>query len=153
LGFNPGRPTSTGRIDIVSPDPAQPPRIQPNYLGTAADVAAVLAGARLIGRLQQTPALRGLTLGPLAVGSAALTDEALLADFRARSGTVYHPCGSCRRAPEGQGGVVDASLRVYGVHGLRVVDASVFPNITSANTQAPTVMLAWKVTELVLAGR
>ena len=69
----PCRPTSTGRIDIASPDPAQPPRIQPNYLGTAADVASVLAGVRLIGRLQKTP--------------AALTDDALLADFRARSDT------------------------------------------------------------------
>ena len=56
-------------------------------------------------------------------------------------------------APEGQGGVVDASLRVHGVQGLRVVDASVFPNITSANTQAPTVMLAWKAAGLILAGR
>jgi choline dehydrogenase len=114
-------------------------------------VAGVLAGARLIGRLQQTPALRGLTLGPPAVDPAALTDDALLADFRARSGTVYHPCGSCRMAPEARGGVVDASLRVHGVQGLRVVDASVFPNITSANTQAPTVMLAWKAAGLVLA--
>ena len=69
----PCRPTSTGRIDIASPDPAQPPRIQPNYLGTAADVASVLAGVRLIGRLQKTP--------------AALTDDALLADCRARSDT------------------------------------------------------------------
>ena len=153
LGFNPCRPTSTGRIDIASPDPAQPPRIQPNYLATAADVAAVLAGARLIGRLQQTPALRGLTLGPPAVDPAALTDDALLADFRARSGTVYHPCGSCRMAPEAQGGVADAALRVHGVEGLRVVDASVFPNITSANTQAPTFMLAWKAAGLILAGR
>ena len=153
LGFNPCRPTSTGRIDIASPDPTQPPRIQPNYLGTEADVAAVLAGARLIGRLQQTPALRGLTLGAPTVDPAALTDDALLADFRARSGTVYHPCGSCRMAPEGQGGVVDASLRVHGVQGLRVADASVFPNVTSANTQAPTVMLAWKAAGLILAGR
>ncbi len=153
LGFNPCRPTSTGRIDIASPDPAQPPRIQPNYLATAADVAGVLAGARLIGRLQQTPALRGLTLGPPAVDPSALTDEALLADFCARSGTVYHPCGSCRMAPEAQGGVVDTALRVHGVQGLRVVDASVFPNISSANTQAPTVMLAWKAAGLILAGR
>ena len=114
-------------------------------------MAGVLAGARLIGRLQQTSALRSLTLGPPAVDPAALTDDALLADFRARSGTVYHPCGSCRMAPDGQGGVVDASLRVHGVPGLRVVDASVFPNITSANTQAPTVMLAWRAAGLILA--
>ena len=113
----------------------------------------MLAGARLIGRLQQTPALRGLALGTPTVDPAALTDDALLVDFRARSGTVYHPCGSCRMGPEAQGGVVDASLRVHGVQGLRVVDASVFPNITSANTQAPTMMLAWKAAGLILAGR
>lgn len=150
LGFNPCRPSSTGRIDIASPDAAQAPRIRPNALATAQDIASVLAGARLIGRLQQTQAMRALMLDTPAVDPAGLDDDALLADFQARSGTVYHPCGTCRMAPEAADGVVDAALRVHGVQGLRVIDASVFPNITSANTHAPTVMLAYKAAELMM---
>ena len=149
LGFNPCRPSSRGRIAIASPDVAQAPRIYPNALANAQDIASVLAGARLIGRLQQTRAMQGLMLGQPAVNPAALDDAALLADFQARSGTVYHPCGTCRMAPEAAGGVVDAALRVHGVQGLRVIDASVFPNITSANTHAPTVMLAYKAADLI----
>ncbi len=70
-------------------------------------------------------------------------------DFRARAGTVYHPCGTCAMLPESAGGVVDADLRVYGVQGLRVVDASVFPSIPSANTNAPTMMVARKAANLI----
>ena len=150
LGFNPCRPSSRGRIAIASPDVAQAPRIYSNALANAQDIASVLAGARLIGRLQQTRAMQGLMLGQPAVNPAALDDAALLADFQARSGTVYHPCGTCRMAPEAAGGVVDAALRVHGVQGLRVIDASVFPNITSANTHGPTVMLAYKAADLIM---
>jgi choline dehydrogenase len=142
LGFNPCRPHSRGRIDICSPDPAQAPAIRPQYLSDPRDQAQVLAGARLIARLQQTAALRALIAGEPATNLPAMSDEDVLQDFRARSGTVYHPCGTCAMGPEARGGVVDAQLRVHGVPGLRVVDASVFPNITSANTNAPALMVA-----------
>jgi choline dehydrogenase len=115
LGFNPCRPTSTGRIDIASPDPAQPPRIQPNYLGTAADVAGVLAGARLIGGLQQTPALRGLILGAPAVDPAGLTDDALLADFRARSDTPMNQPYLAARRPRMPWITEDTKEAIHGV--------------------------------------
>ena len=106
------------------------------------DLAGVLAGARLIGQLQNTPSLRQLIQGHPALDLSTASDAQILDDFKARSGTVYHPCGTCRMAPEHNAGVVDAQLRVHGVQGLRVVDASIFPNITSANTHAPTVMVA-----------
>ena len=80
---------------------------------------------------------------------ALASDSEIIADFRERGNTVYHPCGTCRMAPENQGGVVDASLKVYGVEGLRIADASIFPNITSANTNAPTIMVAHKAAQLI----
>jgi len=150
LGFNACRPTSTGHVAIVSPDPATPPRIVPQYLTTAADRAAVVASARVIERIARTPALRAITLAPNGFVPEGADDDAILDDFRARSGTVHHLCGTCRMAPQDRGGVVDGHLRVHGVPGLRVVDASVFPNITSANTHAPTVMTAWRGADLIL---
>ncbi|MBU3738436.1 MAG: choline dehydrogenase [Rhodoferax sp.] len=150
MGFNSCRPTSLGRIDIASPDPAVAPRIQPNYLASAQDQADALAGARLIGRLQETQALRGLIAAPPEVDPARLGDADVIEDFRARSGTVYHACGTCRMAPEAAGGVVDATLRVHGVQGLRVADASVFPNITSANTGAPSILVGVRAAEFLL---
>jgi choline dehydrogenase len=144
IGFNACRPTSSGRIEAASGNPADPPRIMPNYLFTDTDIAEAIQGARLIGRLQDTRAMRRLIAGEPLLDIARSSDGDILADFRARSGTVYHPCGTCRMAPEARGGVVDAELRVHGVERLRVVDASVFPNITSANINAAVIMLAYK---------
>jgi choline dehydrogenase len=151
LGFNPCRPKSTGRIDIRSADPAAPPRIVPNYLSDSQDIADVITCARLIGRLLETRALRGLIAGPLRFDVTKADEAAIVADFKARCSTVYHPCGTCRMAPEDLGGVVDGECRVYGVQGLRVIDASIFPNITSANTNAPTIMAAHRAAALIAA--
>lgn len=149
-GFNSCRPTSTGRIDVASPDPDAAPRIVPNYLATNQDVADALAGARLMARFQETQALRGLIAAGSSLDIARATDDEIVADFRARCGTVYHACGTCRMAPESAGGVVSPDLRVYGIEGLRVADASVFPNITSANTNAPTYLVAHKAAQAIL---
>ena len=150
IGFNACRPTSTGRVTIVARDAGAAPRIEPNYLATERDRADVIAGARVVERLSQTPAIAAITLAPNGFAPAQADDAAILADFRERSGTVHHLCGTCRMAPRDQGGVVDAALRVHGVDGLRVIDASVFPNITSANTHAPTVMTAWRGADIIL---
>jgi len=85
------------------------------------------------------------------VGMAVATDEALIADFRARSGTVYHPSCTCRMGAAPATSVVDARLRVHGVPGLRVIDASAFPNLIAGNTNAPAMLMGWKGAELVLA--
>jgi choline dehydrogenase len=152
LGFNPCRPTSRGRIDIGDRDPLAAPRILPNSLSTDADVTGMIAGARLVERLLDTPALRALVTETNGFSPAGQGDEAVLADIRARASTVFHPCGTCAMAPREVGGVVDPALRVWGVEGLRVVDASIFPNITSANTNAPTLMTAMKAADLILEG-
>ena len=96
--------------------------------------------------------MRALIAGTPVFDPARASDDEVVADFRARSGSVYHPCGTCRMAPQAAGGVVDAELRVHGVERLRVVDASIFPNITSANTNAPTIMVAVKAADRIAAG-
>ncbi|MBP7001604.1 GMC family oxidoreductase [Amaricoccus sp.] len=149
LSFNPCRPTSEGRVEIASPDPEAAPRIVTGYVATEADRAAVIAGARLVGRLQETAAMRGLIAAAPAFDPARAEDAAVLADFRARAGSVYHLCGTCRM---GAGGALDPALRLRGTEGLRVVDASAFPNVTSANTNAPTIMLAARAAALIVAG-
>ncbi len=144
IGFQPTRPTSRGRIDISSPDPAAAPDIQPNSLESAADRAAVIAGGRLCRRLMQTAALGRLTESALEPDLRQLDDDAILEDFRARCGTVFHPVGTCAMGRDPQRSVVDPQARVHGMEGLRVIDASIFPNITSGNTNAPTIMAAWR---------
>ena len=153
IGFNACRPTSTGRVTIAAPGADMSPRIEPNYLATEQDRSDVIAGARVIERLASTAAIADITLAANGFTPHGADDAAILQDFRGRSGTVHHLCGTCRMAPRDQGGVVDAALRVHGVDGLRVIDASIFPNITSANTHAPTVMTAWRGADIILGAQ
>lgn len=152
LCFQPTRPTSVGRIDIDSADFRRPPRIAPNYLSTEKDIADVMHGGRLLQTLARTRAIRALIREPIAPDLGAMRPGDVVADFRARAATVYHPVGTCRMGGDPANSVVDSSLRVHGLEGLRVVDASVFPAITSANTHAPTLMVAQKGADLILAG-
>ncbi len=152
LSFNSCRPTSTGSIKINSADPFAAPDIDFNYLSTNQDRDDVIKGARLIGRIQNSQAMQQLIASEPVFDPSKESDEAILADFRNRSGSVYHTSCTCRMAPESAGGVLDPQLKVHGVEGLRVVDASAFPNVTSANTNAPTIMLAWRAADMILNG-
>lgn len=143
------RPTSRGSIAIASADPTEAPRIVPNYLSTEQDIAQALAGARLLRRLAGTDALQSVIASEIRPGAACASDADLLDDFRARADTIFHPVGTCAMGPTPHTAVVDSRLRVHGVDGLRVVDASVFPSITSANTQAPTIMVAEKAAAML----
>jgi choline dehydrogenase len=149
LSFNACRPTSRGALRIVSADPRRHPSIAPNYLSTDRDVADALAGCRLLRRLAATSPLADIVTGEIAPGPGVTTDEDLLEDFRRRADTVYHPVGTCAMGPDPRTSVVDARLRVHGVDGLRVIDASIFPTLTSGNTNAPTVMVAEKGADMV----
>ncbi|MCE0506600.1 GMC family oxidoreductase N-terminal domain-containing protein [Roseivivax sp. GX 12232] len=150
IGYQPTRPTSRGRIDISSADPEAAPRIRPNSLATEEDRAAVIAGGTLCRRIMQTPALEGLIDSALDPDLRELQGEQILEDFRRRCGTVFHPVGTCRMGADPASSVVDPRLRLHGFEGLRVVDASIFPNITSGNTNAPTMMAAHHAAELIL---
>jgi choline dehydrogenase len=132
--------------------PFEAPAIHPNSLATEEDVADVIAGAHLLRSIAATAPLSGTTLNRRCCPEVAKQSDAqLLQDFRERAGTVFHPVSTCRMGPDPASAVVDASLRVYGVEGLRVIDASVFPTVTSGNTNAPTIMVAEKGAALVAA--
>ncbi|HVV93169.1 MAG TPA: GMC family oxidoreductase N-terminal domain-containing protein [Hyphomicrobiales bacterium] len=137
------RPDSRGTVLARSPDPAAKPAIVPNYLSAPGDLAVILAGIRTARGILAQPALAAYVVGETAPGGA-VTDDAALADFTRRTGgTVYHPVGTCRMG-EDDAAVVDSRLRVRGLQGLRVVDASVMPTLTTGNTNAPTIMIAEK---------
>lgn len=150
IGYQPARPTSRGRIDIKSSDPNTAPSIRPNSLSTQEDRDGVIAGGALCGKIMQTPALQGLIESPFDPDPRQLDGKAILEDFRARCGSVFHPVGTCRMGSNPEQSVVDPNLKLHGFEGLRVVDASVFPNITSGNTNAPTMMVAHRAADLIL---
>ena len=150
LSFNACRPTSRGHLRIASPDPFAHPLIQPNYLATDKDIAEAIAGNRLLRQIARAAPLSDIITEEIIPGSHICGDEALLADFRARADTVYHPTSTCMMGVDPATSVVDARLRVHGIQGLRVIDASVFPTITSGNTNAPTVMVAEKGADMVI---
>ena len=151
LGLSNCRPTSRGHIRIVSPDPMQHPAITANAFSTDHDVTEMLAAVKYLRRIAAQPAFARLAREELRPGPGVQSDDDLIADFRARSGTVYHPSCTCRMGVAGAS-VVDARLRVHGVAGLRVCDASAFPNLIAGNTNAPAMMLGWRGAEIILAG-
>jgi len=153
IGFNPARPTSRGHIHIRSLDAADQPVITPRYLTTNEDCQSVIAGGKLCRDFALTNSLKALIDTPFVSDITSMSDNDILEDFRQRSGTVFHPVGTCRMGRNAITAVVDQKLRVFGIDGLRVVDASVFPNITSANTNAPTMMLAWRAADIIREDR
>jgi choline dehydrogenase len=153
IGYSNCLPTTRGSSHIRSADPRVAPAIRPNALGTDHDIDDMLEGAKLIRRLASQPALAAITAEELAPGPGIATDAELVADIRSRSGTVYHPCGTARIGQDPTTSVVDCRLRVHGVEGLRVADASVFPAIPSGNINAPTMMVARKAGAMILADR
>ena len=150
LCFNPCRPTSRGSVRIASKNPADAALIDPNYLSTEKDIDEVLQGSRLIRKIMQAPALRAITVDEVLPGKAVNDDAAMLEYFRENSGSIYHLCGSCAMGSDPQVSVVDKRLKVHGMKGLRIVDASIFPNVTSGNTHAAVLMVAEKGADLIL---
>lgn len=145
------RPASRGHLKIASADPLQPVKIYPNYLSAEDDIQQMLEGARLLRQLAAAPALSELIAEETKPGKAMQSDEDFIADIRRRADTVFHPSCTCMMGPDPQTAVVDASCRVYGVEGLRVVDTSIFPTVISGNTNGPTIMVAEKAADLILA--
>ena len=143
------RPASRGTVGLTDARPGSPPRIDPAYLSDPADLKTLMAGARMVERIMAAPSLtpwRGKQLYPND-GS----DSALIADIRARADTIYHPVGTCRMGGDDLA-VTDPSLRVHGIAGLRVVDASVMPRLVGGNTNAPTIMIAERAADLIRSG-
>ena len=111
----------------------------------------MLAGVKYLRHIAAQPAFARLIAEELRPGPAVQSDADLIADFRLRSGTVYHPCCTARMGPTADVSVIDAKCRVHGVDGLRVIDAASFPNMIAGNTNAPSMLMGWKGAESVLA--
>jgi len=147
--MSPLRPQSRGSVRIRSADPAEPPAIHYNYLNTPEDQRTVVAGLKLVRRLMSAAAMKPYVLTEHAPGPAVQSDAQWLDYAREVGGTVYHPTSTCRMGQDPLA-VVDERLRVRGVPGLRVVDASIMPSVVSGNTNAATVMVAEKGADMIL---
>ncbi|WP_137046406.1 GMC family oxidoreductase [Pseudolabrys sp. FHR47] len=149
---SPCRPKSRGHVAIRSVDPTVAPAIVPNYLSHPDDIDTLLHGARFLCALARTPTFASLVKDELAPGPNRHSDADLLDDVRQRAYSVFHPSGTCRMGIDPAGCVVDPALRVHGITGLRVADASIFPTVPSGNTNAPAMMVGAKAAELILRG-
>ena len=150
IGLSNCRPTSRGVITLKSADPYAAPRIVANAFSTDHDVQEMLLAVKFLRKIAAEDPLRSLIAEELRPGPAVKSDEDLIADFRARSGTVYHPSCTARMGRDPATSVVDADLRVHGVQGLRVCDASVFPTLIGGNTNAPSMLVGWIGAERIL---
>ena len=142
------RPLSRGSVTLASTDPLQPPLMDPNFLAERDDVDRLVRGFKQMRALLNQPALAGYRGQELPASATAQTDEEIEAFVRNHADTIYHPVGSCRMG-DGPLDVVDAQLRVHGIQGLRVVDASIMPRVVGGNTNAPTIMIAEKAADMI----
>lgn len=143
------RPQSRGHVRIKSVDPAAAPAIQPNYLSAPADRDVMVAGMKLTRRIMSQPAIQPYIVEELGPGPQVTRDEDLLDFVRAKGATVFHPTSTCRMGPD-EKAVVDERLRVRGIEGLRVIDASIMPTVVSGNTNAAVIMIAEKGAAMIL---
>ena len=146
------RPHSRGRVEIQSSDPLQYPKIFANYLHDERDQRVAVAGIKVARRIAHAPSLASHIVGEYVPGEKYRTDAELLEAARLNSQSIYHPVGTCKMGDDPMA-VVDDRLRVHGLRGLRVVDASIMPEIVSGNTNAPAIMIAEKASDLIIEDR
>ena len=144
------RPESRGEVKINSSDPTQLPKIIPNYLSTDSDKKIAIDSIKVARKIADADSLKKYILEEYVPGPSFKSDEELLEAAKNNSQSIYHPVGTCKMGNDIDS-VVDEKLKVYGVSGLRVVDASIMPELVSGNTNAPTMMIAEKASEMILA--
>jgi len=141
-------PKSRGSVSLYGPDPMQPPKIDPQFLAEPEDMEGMVQGFKLTRRLMDTPALRALRKEDLFTKNV-VTDDDIRSILRQTVDTVYHPSCTCQMGPDRSVAVVDSRLRVHGLTGLRIVDASIMPRVVRGNTNAPTIMIAEKAADMI----
>ncbi len=144
------QPASRGEVRLASPDARDAPLIDPRFLDAAQDLTMLIAGFRIARRIGAAPPLAAEAHESLHALESLVTDADIAAELRRRADTLYHPVGTCRMGG-GRDAVVDAQLKVHGIVGLRVADASIMPRLIRGNTNAPTIMIAEKAADLLLA--
>jgi choline dehydrogenase-like flavoprotein len=142
------RPQSHGSVWLQSADPLAPPAIDPNFLGEEADLDAMVKGFKITRRLLDAPALKALQTSDVFTAGVE-SDDDIRKTLRNYVDTVYHPVGTCKMGVNDPLAVVDPKLRVYGLEGLRVVDASIMPTLIGGNTNAPTIMIGEKAADMI----
>jgi choline dehydrogenase len=143
------RPGSRGSVRIASADPLQAPAMQPNYLSTDLDRRTAIASVRFARRIAETAPMKDYVTEEYRPGNAAQSDDDILEFARNYGATIFHPTGTCKMGTDPMS-VVDHRLRVRGVEGLRVADASIMPTLVSGNTNAPVIMIAEKAAAMIL---
>jgi len=144
------RPASRGTVTLASADPMAAPAIDPNFLAQDSDLTTLIKGAKMAREIMKTPPMAAYEHKELFGVRDGMTDADWAEVIRARADTIYHPVGTCKMGVDDMA-VVDPQLRVHGMQGLRVVDASVMPSVTSGNTNAPTIMIAERAADLIKA--
>ena len=144
------RPESRGEVTINSADPTQLPKIIPNYLSTEGDRKIAIDSIKVARKIAEADSLKKHILDEYVPGQSFISDEELLEAAKNNSQSIYHPVGTCKMGDD-ENSVVDEQLKVHGISGLRVVDASIMPELVSGNTNAPTMMIAEKAAEMILS--
>ena len=144
------RSESTGNIHLKSSDPTAPPAINFNFLSAQLDRDVTLEAIRIARNVMTAPALQGIITEEISPGSSMDDDDSLLNWVRQTAETTYHPVGTCKMGSDAMA-VVDERLRVHGIDGLRIADASIMPTLTSGNTNAPSIMIGEKCSKMMLA--
>jgi choline dehydrogenase len=150
LGVSNCKSNSRGQIRIKNDNPMEPPIIEPNYLSHEDDVRDLLDGVKLLRKLAQTKSFSKVIYDEFRPGPDCKSDSELIEDIKENAWTVFHPSSTCRMGPDPLKNVVDSSLKVYGIKGLRVADASIFPELISGNINAATIMIGEKASDLIL---
>jgi len=149
LYAHPMRPESKGQIHITTADPRRPPAINFNFLSSPPDAELTVRAVRIARAIMTAPALAPLQVSEVAPGADRTTDDEILDWVKKATETTYHPVGTCKMGSDPMA-VVDAQLRVHGIAGLRVADASIMPTLTSGNTNAPSIMIGEKAADMML---
>lgn len=149
IGLSNCRPSSRGQIRLASPDPLAHPSITANAYSTDEDVGEMLAAVKFLRTIAAQPSFSRWVEEELRPGPKVQSDADLIADFRDRSGTVYHPSCTARMGRDPATSVLDPLLRVHGIEGLRVADASAFPNLIAGNTNAPAILMGWRAADMI----